>query len=160
VPNHCRAGHLSAQQEIDAMTMFSRFALAALLLAAPLAVHAQESTTAPTGTRREHATERRDAMRARRDARKTMTPEEREATKAAAQARREARISAMPPEQQQFMRDLRTYQQGLRARARELQSQVAAGTLTRDAMASDLKAYREANRPARPAGMPDRRRTP
>ncbi len=132
-------------------------ALAICLTMAPLAAHAQASTTAPTsGPRREMSAERRDAMRARREARAAMTPEQREA----AQAARKARFEAMPPEQQQFMRDLRTYQQGLREKSRELQSQVKSGALTRDEMAKQLKAYRDANRPARPASMPTKPRTP
>ena len=85
-----------------------------------------------------------------------MTPEQRKALR----ADRSARIAAMSPEQQQYMRDRRAYQQGLRVAARELQAQVNAGTITRDAMAHELKAYRTAHRPSRPAGMPDRKRTP
>ena len=83
-----------------------------------------------------------------------VTPEQR----AAARARREARLSALPADQQAYLRGLRTYQQGLKLQARELRAQVRAGTLTQDAMAQQLKAYRDANRPARPAGMPERRR--
>lgn len=128
-------------------------ALALLCAAAPSAAHAQASTTAP---RRESSVERREAMRARREARAAMTPEQRKALR----ADRSARIAAMSPEQQQYMRDRRAYQQGLRVAARELQAQVNAGTITRDAMAHELKAYRTAHRPSRPAGMPDRKRTP
>jgi phage-related minor tail protein len=58
----------------------------------------------------------------------------------------------LSPERQQAIRDQRAYAQGLREKARELRAQVEAGTLTRDAMAEQLKAYREANRPARPEG--------
>ena len=128
-------------------------ALALLCAAAPRAAHAQASTTAP---RRESSVERREAMRAKREARAAMTPEQRKALR----ADRSARIAAMSPEQQQYMRDRRAYQQGLRVAARELQAQVNAGTITRDAMAHELKAYRTAHRPSRPAGMPDRKRTP
>ena len=131
-------------------------ALAVLCAAAPSAAHAQASTTAPTAARRETSVERREAMRARREARAAMTPEQRKARR----ADRSARIDAMSPEQQQYMRDRRAYQQGLRVAARELQAQVSAGTITRDAMAQELKAYRTAHRPSRPAGMPDRKRTP
>jgi hypothetical protein len=127
----------------------------ALISAAPTVVQAQQaSTTAPGATRRELAAERREATRLRREARMAVTPEQR----AAARARREARFSAMPADQQAYLRSLRTYQQGLKLQARELRAQVRAGTLTQDAMAQQLKAYRDANRPARPAGMPERRR--
>ena len=139
--------------------MKTRIVLAALALlcaAAPRAAHAQASTNAPTTARRETSVERREAMRARREARAAMTPEQRKALR----ADRSARIAAMSPEQQQYMRDRRAYQQGLRVAARELQAQVNAGTITRDAMAHELKAYRTAHRPSRPAGMPDRKRTP
>lgn len=129
-------------------------ALGAALAVSPLAVSAQASTTAPVGTRRDQATERRDAMRVRRDARQAMTPEQR----ADARIRREARLNAMPADQQEYLRGLRSYQQGLRTQARELQALVASGALTRDAMAQQLKAYRDANRPARPASMPQPRR--
>ena len=131
-------------------------ALALLLAAAPSAAHAQSSTTTPTTARRDMSVERREALRARREARAAMTPEQRTALR----AERSARLAAMSPEQQQYMRDLRAYQQGLRGTARELRVQVSAGTLTRDAMAQELKAYRTAHRPSRPAGMPDRKRTP
>lgn len=131
-------------------------ALAFGLVLSPLAANAQASTTSPTATRRELAVERREAMRARRDARAAMTPEQRKAVR----AERTARFDAMPPEQQQYMRDLRTYQQGLKAKSREFQAQVNAGTITRDAMAHELKAYRDANRPSRPTSMPDRKRNP
>jgi hypothetical protein len=130
--------------------------LALLCAGAPLAARAQTSTTAPNSTRREQAIERRDAQRARREARAALTPDQRRA----ARAERQARIAAMPPEQQEYMRDLRSYQQGLRLRSRELQAQVTAGTISRDAMAHELKTYRDANRPSRPAGMPERTRKP
>lgn len=125
-------------------------ALGAVLAVSPLTAGAQASTTAPVGTRRDQATERRDAMRVRRDARQAMTPEQR----AAARTRRETRLNAMPADQQEYLRGLRSYQQGLRTQSRDLQKQVASGALTRDAMAQQLKAYRDANRPARPASMP------
>ncbi len=133
------------------------FALAIALSAAPFAAEAQ-STTAPTAgaPRREAASERREAMRQRQEARKAMTPEQRAETRARAQER----FRALPPEQQQFVRDQRAYSQGLREKSRELRAQVTAGTLTRDAMAEQLKAYRQANRPARPAGLPARKPTP
>ena len=131
-------------------------ALAFGLVLAPLTVQAQASTTTPTGSRRELALERREAMRARRDARAALTPAQRKAQR----AERKARFDAMPPAHQQYMRDHRTYQQGLKSKSRELQAQVSAGTLTRDAMAQQLKTYRDANRPSRPASMPDRKRTP
>ncbi len=134
------------------------FALAAALSAAPIAAQAQ-STTAPTAAgapRREQAAERREAMQQRRAARQAMTPEQR----AAARTQAQERFNAMPPEQQQFLRDQRAYSQGLREKSRELRTQVTAGTLTRDAMAEQLKAYRQANRPARPAGVPTRKPTP
>jgi hypothetical protein len=128
-------------------------ALVALLAAAPVAVRAQASTTAPTTTQRELAAERREAARARREARRAMVAEQRA-------TRRAARLAAMPADQQQYLRDLRTYRGGLRDTAHELTAQVTAGTLTRDEMARQLKAYRDANRPMRPASMPDRTRTP
>lgn len=133
-------------------------ALAAALSAVPFSVQAQ-STTSPTSTgapRREPSAERREAMQRRRDAMKAMTPEQR----AAARSRAQERFNAMPPEQQQFLRDQRSYSQGLRELSRDLRAQVTAGTLTRDAMAEQLKAYRTANRPARPAGLPTRKPTP
>jgi len=139
--------------------MSARFlvALAAALVVSPIAAHAQASTTAPaSGTRRENVAERREAMRSRRDAIRAMTPEQREAAKAA----REARFNAMPADQQQFLRDQRAYQQGLREKSRDLRQQVTAGSLTRDAMAEQLKAYRASNRPSRPASLPDRKRNP
>jgi hypothetical protein len=129
-------------------------ALGAAMVVSPLTVAAQASTTAPVGTRRDQATERREAIRVRRDARVAMTPEQR----AAARTRREARLSAMPADQQEYLRDLRSYQQGLRTQSRDLHAQVASGALTRDAMAQRLKAYRDANRPARPASLPQPRR--
>jgi hypothetical protein len=136
------------------MTGFTKahflIALGAALAVSPLTVAAQASTTAPVGTRRDQATERREAMRVRRDARQAMTPEQRAATR----TRREARVNAMPADQQEYLRSLRSYQQGLRTQSRDLQTQVASGALTRDAMAQQLKAYRDANRPARPASMP------
>jgi hypothetical protein len=122
----------------------------------PLIAHAQTSTTTPYAARRESAIERREAMRARREARTAMTPEQRKAAKAA----RRARYESLPADQQQYVRDQRTYQHGLRAKSRELQAQVSAGTMTRDAMARDLKVYRDSNRPSRPAGMPDKPRAP
>ena len=132
------------------------FALAALCACAPLAARAQSSTTAPNTSRREMAIERRDAMRARHDARAAMTPEQRSVLK----AERQARVAAMTPEQQQFMTDRRAYQQTLRHTSRELQAQVTAGAITRDAMAQQLKSYRDAHRPTRPDGMPERQRKP
>ncbi len=134
------------------------FALAAALSVAPIAVYGQ-STTAPTATgtpRREQAAERREAMAQRRAARQAMTPEQR----AAARTRAQERFNAMPPEQQQYLRDQRAYSQGLREKSRELRAQVTAGTLTRDAMAEQLKAYRQANRPSRPTYLPPRKPTP
>lgn len=136
------------------MTRLALMLLAAVLTAAPLALQAQGGTGASGATRREMAAERRDAMRQRRDARAAMTPEQR----TAARARREARISAMPADQQEYLRNLRTYQQGLKLTARDLRTQVTAGSLSRDAMAQQLKAYRDTNRPARPASMPERKR--
>lgn len=134
------------------MKPYPLIALLAALTAAPIASHAQATATVPAATRRELAAERREATRLRREARAARTPEQR----AAARARREARLGAMPADQQEYLRNLRAYQQGLKTRARELQSQVGAGTLTRDAMAQQLKAYRDANRPTRPASMPVR----
>lgn len=127
-------------------------ALLAALSAAPITSHAQATATVPAATRRELAAERREAARARREVRAARTPEQR----AASRARREARLSAMPADQQAYLRNLRSYQQGLKLRARDLQAQVSAGTLTRDAMAQQLKAYRDANRPSRPASLPPR----
>ena len=132
------------------------YLLAVLCAAAPIAARAQASTTAPNAPRRETAIERQEAIRIRKAARAAMTPEQRQA----ARAQREARIAAMPPEQQQYMRDLRAYQQELRLKSRELHAQVSAGTATREAMAQELKSFRSAHRPSRPAGMPDRKRTP
>ncbi len=131
-------------------------ALGAMLIATPMVARAQASTTAPNAARREMAAERREAMRLRREARKAMTPEQR----ATVRAQRDARFNAMPADQQEYIRNLRTYQQTLRARSRDLNAQVAAGTLTRDQMARQLKDYREANRPRRPAGMPEPARRP
>jgi hypothetical protein len=138
----------------ETMTTPARFGLALVLIVTPLAVSAQASTTAPTGTRREVAAERRDAVRRRQEARLAMTPEQR----AIARSRREARFANLPSEQQDYLRALRRYQGDLRTRARELQAQVAAGALTRDAMAQQLKAYRDANRPTRPTNLPERSR--
>ena len=132
------------------------FALAVLLSCVPHAVRAQSSTTAPNATRREMAIERRDAIRSRHEARAAMTPEQHKALK----ADRQARIAAMSPEQQQFLTDRRAYQQELRTIARDLRAQVNAGAITRDAMAKQLKAYRDAHRPTRPAGMAERQRKP
>ncbi len=128
----------------------------ALLTAAPIAMQAQVGTAAPMGSQREMALERRDAMRARRAARQAMSADDR----AAMAARREARFNAMPADQQQFVREMRSYQQGLREKSRDLRGQMKAGALSGDAMAKELKAYRDANKPARPAGMPERKRTP
>jgi hypothetical protein len=140
--------------------MMSRFrSLAvALVLLLPVAAQAQATSTTDRATagrergqaRREAAVERRDAMRARREAQRDLTPEQRRAARAA----RGARIDAMPPEQQEYMRALTSYRQSLREQSRTLQAQVTAGTLTRDAMAHQLEAFRDANRPKRPAGMP------
>lgn len=138
------------------MTTRTLMLVAALLSAAPMAMQAQVSTTAPTASQREMALERRDAMRARRDARQAMSVDDRMAMA----ARREARLNAMPADQQQFVRELRSYQQGLREKSRDLRGQMKAGALTADAMATELKAYRDANKPVRPAGMPERKRTP
>ncbi len=140
------------------MTMKTRtlLLLAALLAGAPIALQAQVSTTAPTAPQREMALERRDAMRARREARQAMSADERAATA----ARREARLNAMPADQRQFVREMRSYQLGLLERSRELRLQMKAGALSGDAMARELKAYRDANKPARPAGMPERKRAP
>ena len=132
-------------------------ALAAALVLSPIAAHAQAGSTAPAGgTRREMSSERREAMQSRRDAARAMTPEQRET----ARASREARFNAMPADQQQFLGDQRAYQQGLREKSRELRQQVTAGSLTRNAMAEQLKAYRDVNRPSRPASLPDRKRNP
>jgi hypothetical protein len=130
------------------------------LVATPVMAHAQGASGARDGSRREQAMERRDAAKARREAskerREAMTPEQRDA----ARARREARFNALPAEQQQFARDMRAYTQGLREKSRDLRGQVTAGTLTRDAMAEQLRAYRDANKPARPAGAPTRKPAP
>jgi hypothetical protein len=85
-----------------------------------------------------------------------MTTEQRDA----ARARRDARIAAMPQDQQQYLRDMRSYQQSLRQKSQELHAEVKARVITRDAMAQQLVAFRDANAPARPAGMPERKRTP
>jgi hypothetical protein len=85
-----------------------------------------------------------------------MTPEQR----AAARSQARERFNAMPVEQQQFVRDLRSYQRGLREKSRELNGQVTAGTLTRDDMAQQLKSYRDANRPSRPASLPPKTPNP
>jgi hypothetical protein len=132
------------------------FALTVLGAAAPAIVQAQSSTTAPYANRREIAAEHREAVRARREARASMTPEQRKALR----TERQARLAAMTPEQQQYVQARRAYSQGLRQTARDLQAQVTAGAITRDAMAQQLKAYRDAHRPSRPAGMPERKRTP
>ena len=127
------------------------------LMAAPIALRAQgASTTNPGTSRREQAVERREAAVARREAalerRAAMTPEQRDA----ARARRTERPSTMPAEQLQFRRDLRTYQLGLRERAADLRARVKAGTMTGDQMATELKAYRAANRPRNSAvGKPE-----
>jgi len=133
----------------------------AALFAAPVAVQAQgASTTNPTTTRREQAIDRREAAQGRREAaterRAAMTPEQRDA----ARARRAERASAMPAEQVQFRTDLRAYQRGLREKSADLRSQVKAGSLTSSDMASQLKTYRDANRPSNPAGAKPTRRTP
>jgi hypothetical protein len=131
------------------------FALTLLCAAVPTISKAQ-STTAPYANRREIAVEHREAIRARREARASMAPEQRRALR----AERQARLAAMTPEQQQYVAERRTYSQGLRQTAADLQVQVNAGTITRDAMAQQLRAYRDAHRPSRPAGMPERKRTP
>ena len=132
------------------------FALTLLCSAAPAAVRAQSSTTAPYANRREVAAERREAVRARREARAAMTPEQRKAFR----AEREARLASMTPEQRQYVQDRRAYGQELRRLSKDLQAQVSAGTLTREAMAQQLRTYRDAHRPARPPGMPEHKRTP
>jgi hypothetical protein len=126
-----------------------------LLTTAPCAVQAQAGTARMT-SQREMALERRDAMRARREAQQALSAEER----AAMTARREARFNAMPADQQQFVREMRSYTQGLREKSHELRQQVKTGALSGDAMAQQLQAYRDANKPVRPAGMPERKRTP
>ncbi len=134
---------------------------AAAVFAAPVALQAQgASTTNPTTTRREQAAERREAAHGRRDAamerRAAMTPEQRDA----ARARRAERASAMPAEQVQFRTDLRAYQRGLREKSADLRSQMKAGTLTSSDMATQLKAYRDANRPSNPRPAKPTRGTP
>lgn len=131
--------------------MKSRIALgfALLLAAVPLSMQAQVRAPGTEGvTRREPLAERRDAMRQRRETMKAMTPEQR----AAARTRAQERFNSLPAEQQAMIRERRAYSLALREKARDLRSQVAAGTLTADAMAEQLRAYRDANRPARPAG--------
>jgi hypothetical protein len=143
-----------------------RAALTIAAVALPSIVTAQSGNpaTGSTPPSREQAQARRDAMRERREQFKAMTPEERQAARAQMRERREnrggaagarerrgARLDNMSPEQQQFMRDLQAYRTGLRDKARELRGQVQAGTLTQDQMAQQLKAYRDANRPSRPA---------
>lgn len=133
--------------------MNTRFLLLTVALTtASLAAEAQATGPDSRGAgspRREQMAERRDAMKQRQETRKAMTPQEREAARAAAQER----FNSLSPERQQFVRGQRAYAQGLREKARELRTQVEAGTLTRDAMAEQLKAYREANRPARQDGL-------
>ena len=138
------------------MTTRMLMLVGALLTTTPCAVQAQVSTTAPMTSQREMALERRDAMRARREARQALPAEQR----AVMTARREARLNAMPVDQQQFVREMRSYRQGLRETSHELRHQLKAGALSGDAMAQQLQAYRDANKPARPAGMPERKRTP
>ncbi|MCC7055450.1 MAG: hypothetical protein IT355_19405 [Gemmatimonadaceae bacterium] len=104
--------------------------------------------------RREAAAQRRELLQAQRAARRAMPPAQRDA----ARADRRARRAAMPPEQQEYLRSMSTYRQALRAEAHTLQAQVAAGTLTADAMARQLAAFRDSQRPRRPAGMPPSRR--
>ena len=128
----------------------------ALLASTPRAVQAQVSTTSPLASQREMALERREAMRGRRDIRQAMSVDDR----AAKFARREARISAMPADQQQFVRESRSYQQSLKQKSRELRQEVKAGRLTPDDVADQLQAYRAANKPVRPSGMPVRKRAP
>lgn len=128
----------------------------ALLASTPRAVQAQVSTTSPLASQREMALERREAMRGRRDMRQAMSVDDR----AAKFARREARISAMPADQQQFVRESRSYQQSLKQKSRELRQEVKAGRLTPDDVADQLQAYRAANKPVRPSGMPVRKRAP
>ena len=119
--------------------------MAAVLCAAPVTAQVRAPGTEGV-TRREPAAERRDAMRQRREAQKAMTPERRAAARAMAQER----FNALPADQQQLLRERRAYSQALREKARDLRAQVAAGTLTKDAMAEQLRAFRDANRPARP----------
>jgi hypothetical protein len=139
------------------MNVRMMLALTAALTAAPLAAHAQASAPATPGApRREQAAERREKMQERREAAKAMTPEQREA----ARARAQERFAAMPPEQQQFLKDQRAYSQGLREKSRELRGQVESGAITREAMAEQLRAYRDANRPARPEGARKSKPTP
>ena len=128
----------------------------ALLASMPRTVQAQVSTTSPLASQREMALERREAMRGRRDIRQAMSVDDR----AAKFARREARISAMPADQQQFVRESRSYQQSLKQKSRELRQEVKAGRLTPDDVADQLQAYRAANKPVRPSGMPVRKRAP
>jgi hypothetical protein len=85
-----------------------------------------------------------------------MTPEQREA----ARARRAERASNMPAEQVQFRTDLRAYQRSLREKAADLRSQMKAGTITGDEMATQLRAYRAANRPSNPSVGKKSSRTP
>ncbi|MCU0619321.1 MAG: hypothetical protein MUF40_05390 [Gemmatimonadaceae bacterium] len=110
------------------------------------------------GARGPESRERREAMRA---AWESMTPEQREAAVARARQRMTERRAAMPPEQRALVDAQRSYRDGLRTRAQELRAQVDAGTITRDQMAEQLKAYRDANMPRRPdAGRPGRRGAP
>lgn len=110
------------------------------------------------GVRGPEGRERREAMRA---AWESMTPEQREAATARARQRMAERRAAMPPEQRAFVDAQRSYRDGLRTRAQELRAQVDAGTITRDQMAEQLKAYRDANMPRRPEGArPGRRGAP
>jgi hypothetical protein len=140
-----------------------RIAVVAMIMALPSVVSAQAGNPA-TGSAapgRETAQARRDAMRERRERIRAMSPEEREAARTAMRERRQAagpragqrgaRLENMTPTQQQFMRDRAAYRQSLSTKARELRSQVQAGTITQDQMAQQLKAFRDANRPQRPA---------
>ena len=133
--------------------MINRIVLlaAVALLTVPAAGAQSTGMANPGAARREQATERREAAAARRDAmrdrRAAMTPEQREAVR----ARRAERVGSMPAEQAQFRTDMRAYQRSLREKAGELRGQVKAGTLTADAMAAELRAFRSANRPTNPA---------
>ena len=89
-------------------------------------------------TRTRVTADRRDAIRARREA----MVQNRDAIRQRHEAMRD-RISSLTAEQRAFL-------EGLRAERREIFGQVKAGSLTRQDAREAIRAWIQANRPARP----------
>ena len=109
------------------------FLVLGFLLVAGSAAQAQQRQGPGTQERREAIRARREAMAQNRDA---------------FRQRREGmrqRLENMTPEQKAFF-------QGLRAERRDIFGQVKAGTLSREDARAALRAWIQANRPAKPQG--------